>query len=193
MSSKLIVIVGVGALGSHLAMLLRNHEGTLRLVDFDRVEQKNVLSQFHGRPSVGKSKVQALQGVMQLLFGVRAEIIPHKLTSDNVQQLLGDAELVVDCLDNGASRRVVQRFVRKAGVLCLHGALDANGSFGRAVWDEDFEIDDEAAEGAATCENGEHLPFIAITSGYLAQAAQVFVKNGAKISFHSHPGGADRV
>lgn len=188
-----ITIVGVGALGSHLAMLLRNVEAQLTVIDFDRVEQKNVLSQFHGRPSVGKSKVQSLQGAMQFLFGVRVETVPHKLTSDNVQQLLGDADLVVDCLDNGASRRVIQRFIRANSVPCLHGALDAEGTFGRAVWDEDFEIDDEAAEGAATCENGEHLPFITIVSGYLARAVQVFVTNGTKISFHAHPGGADRV
>jgi len=187
-----IVVIGVGALGSHLVALLRNVEAQLTVVDFDRVEQKNVLSQFHARPSVGKLKVQGLQGTMQFLFGVRVQTVPHKLTSDNVQQILGDADLVVECLDNAPSRLIVQRFARKTSVPCLHGALDADGSFGRVVWDEDFEIED-SAEGMPTCENGEHLPFISITAGYLARAVQVFVANGTKIGFHAHPGGADRV
>ena len=189
---KTVVIVGVGALGSHVVQFLRNEEAAIRVIDFDRVEQKNVASQFHGKPSVGKSKVQSLQQTMHMLYGEKIQGIPHRLTQDNVKQLLGDADLVIDCLDNGASRRIVQLFVsasRDSLVPCLHGCLDGAGSFGRVIWDEDFVIDDESEGGAATCEDGEHLPFIAIVSAYVAQAAKVFLRTGKKRGFSVNPAG----
>lgn len=186
---KKIVIVGVGALGSHLAMLVRNLDVTLKLVDMDRIEKKNVMSQFHTNMAVGKNKAQALQQALQGLFGIKAEAVPHRLITDNVEQLLGGASLVVDCLDNGASRRVVQGFVRAKGIPCLHGALAPDGAFGRVIWDEQFVVDDEGAAGAATCEDGVHLPFIVLVSSLLATSTQRFINDGKKFAFHVHPGG----
>jgi molybdopterin/thiamine biosynthesis adenylyltransferase len=184
-----VVVVGVGALGSHAVQFLRGAGAAIRVIDFDRVEQRNVASQFHGKPSVGKAKVVSLQQTMAFLFGTKIDVIPHKLAEENARELLGRADLVVDCLDNGAARRVVQTFVRAASIPCVHGALAADGAFGRVIWDEHFTIDDEPAAGAATCENGDHLPFIAITAAYLARAAQSFLKGGEKIGYHIHPGG----
>jgi molybdopterin/thiamine biosynthesis adenylyltransferase len=186
---KRIVIAGVGALGSHAALFLRNVEATVRVIDFDRVEQKNTQSQFHGRSTVGKPKVLGLSQGMAFLFGTKLETNPHKLVDDNAKQLLGDADLVLDCLDNGGGRRVVQSFVRASSIPALHGALAPDGGFGRVVWDEDFEIDDESGVAGATCENGEHLPFIAIVSACLARAAQVFLATGRKTGFEINPSG----
>jgi molybdopterin/thiamine biosynthesis adenylyltransferase len=188
-----ITIVGVGALGSHLIPLLRNLDVSIRIIDFDRVEQKNVMSQFHAKSSVGKAKVVALQQTMQFLFGLKIQVIPHKLTSDNDEQLLSKSDLIIDCLDNGEARRLVQSFARYHDVSCLHGALAADGAFGQVVWDEYFTIDDETNAGAATCENGEHLPFISIVSSYLAKATQLFIEHGKKTGFQIYAGGATRI
>jgi molybdopterin-synthase adenylyltransferase len=187
---KYLTIVGVGALGSHVVQFLRSADLWIKVIDFDRVEQKNTSSQFHGKPSVGKSKVQALQQTVNLLWGLKIDGVPHKLTSENDVQLLRKADLIIDALDNGEARRIVQGFARRTKTACLHGALAANGEFGRVVWDEDFKIDDEAGAGAATCEDGEHLPFVALVSAYLARAAQVYIKSGKKIGFSVHSGGA---
>lgn len=184
-----LVVVGVGALGSHLALLLRNVGRPLVLVDFDRVEAKNTMSQFHTKLGLGRNKAQALQQSLKGLFGVDATAVPHRLTADNVEVLLGGASLVVDCLDNGESRRIVQGFVRARGIACLHGALAPDGAFGRVVWDEDFAIDDGAA-GAATCEDGAHLPFVALVSAHLAMAVQRFLADGRKTGVQVHPGGS---
>lgn len=190
---KKITIVGVGALGSHAVLLLRNNEASILAVDFDRIERKNVLSQFHAQNAVGKNKVVALQQLMQFVFGVKIGAVPHRLTSQNAMEILGGSDLILDCLDNGESRRVIQTFARERKVPCLHGALAGGGQFGRVIWDEDFMIDDEAGEGVATCEDGEFLPFIAIVSSYLAHAAQHFLKTGGKIGFQITPAGTTRV
>ncbi len=185
---KTITIVGVGALGSHVVQFLRNSGATIRVIDYDRVETKNVAAQFHGATLVGKGKVASLQQTMNFLFKSKIEGIPHKLTKDNTKQLLGGSDLVVDCLDNGPSRRLVQDFVRAEKIPCVHGALAADGGFGRVIWDEDFTID-EVTGGGATCENGEHLPFIGMTSTFLAKAAQDFLLQGTKRGFQIHPAG----
>lgn len=188
---KKIVIVGVGALGSHVALFLRNLDFQragqgdtfkLVLIDYDRIEQKNTLSQFHARSHVGKNKAQSFVQSLNFLFGIKVEGIPHKLTKDNARELLGGATLVLDCLDNGASRRLVQTFTRELQVPCVHGALSADGVMGRVVWDDKFNIDDESAEGAATCEDGAHLPFIALVSAQLARSAQEFLQTGRQLS-----------
>jgi molybdopterin/thiamine biosynthesis adenylyltransferase len=190
MYRQTVIIVGVGALGSHLAQFLRN-EANLFVIDFDRVEAKNVLSQFHGKPNVGKNKVTSLGQLTNYLWGHKVDGATVKLVDNNVDALLGrefrwpenivrKADLIVDCLDNGAARRLVQAYVRKHNVPCLHGALAADGGFGRVIWDEHFQIDDEDAAGAPTCEDGAHLPFIAMVSAFLAKSAQTFLANGKR-------------
>jgi molybdopterin/thiamine biosynthesis adenylyltransferase len=188
-----ITIIGVGALGSHLVQALRNEKATLKVIDFDRVEMRNVASQFHFKGSVGKKKTEALKQAMQFCYGLPLETVSNKLTTDNVTQLLGRSDLLIDCLDNGEARRLVQSFARTNGVACLHGALAADGGFGRVVWDECFVIDDEAGVGAPTCENGEFLPFIEITAAYLAFAAQRFIKDGRKTGYSISPAGVEKI
>lgn len=196
MSSK-VVIVGVGALGSHVVQFLRNVDCDITVVDFDRVERKNVASQFHAKASVGKGKVAGLKQTMNFLFGTKINVVPHKLTSDNVETLLSDVDLVIDCLDNAESRQVIQDWCgpacgpsgEDARIPCLHGALAADGGFGRVVWSENFTIDTEPAEAAATCENGEFLPFIGITATYIARAAQQFLEDDKQIGYNIHPAG----
>jgi molybdopterin/thiamine biosynthesis adenylyltransferase len=188
-----VTIIGVGALGSHLVLALRNEEAIIKIIDDDRVEMKNVASQFHFKGSVGKKKVEALKQSMQFCYGRSLEIVGNRLTSDNVDQLLGGADLLVDCLDNGASRRLVQTFAKKHGVACLHGALAADGGFGRVVWTDNFTIDDEAGAGTPTCEDGDFLPFIEIVSAYLAYAAQRFLRDGRKRGYSISPAGVEKI
>jgi molybdopterin-synthase adenylyltransferase len=185
----MIVVVGVGALGSHLVQFIRNEKVDIRVVDFDRVEQKNVMSQFHGKPGVGKSKVLALQQTMDFLFKRQLAVVSNKLVAENIDVLMKGATLVVDCLDNGASRKLVQDYVRKHKLPCLHGALAPGGEFGRSIWDEQFVIDSEVGAGAATCEDGEFLPFIALTAAYVARSVQLFLKDGKKVGYSISPVG----
>lgn len=192
MSKKNVVIVGVGALGSHLLLFARNVEANFTVIDMDRVEQKNTMSQMHTGMGVGRNKAEALAKLMQGLFKQRIKPLPRRLTEDNVRQLLNDADLVVDCVDNGATRQLIQTFVREQGIPCVHGALSADGAFGRVVWDEKFAIDNENVAGEPTCEGGEHLPFITFVASILATQVRDFLNDGIKASFNIHPGGTTR-
>ncbi len=190
---KKIAVAGIGALGSHAVLLMRNFGAKIKVIDFDRIEQKNVAAQFHAQHGVGKSKTVSFAQVMDMLFKVKVESNTNRITKDNVQVLLGGSDLVLDCLDNGESRRVIQDFVRQANIPCLHGALSADGLFGQVIWDEMFKVDDEDKAGAPTCEGGEHLPFISLVSSYLAASTQAFLAKGEKIGFQVSLGGVIRI
>lgn len=183
---KQVIIAGAGALGSHVALFLRNH-AHLKVVDMDRVEQKNTLSQFHSTMSVGKNKANALKDVLKFLYGTKVEAIPHEIRDDNVMNIMDKADLYIDCLDNSPARLLVQGVATYRKIACLHGGLAADGGFGRILWDEEFLTDEGA--GGATCEDGEHLPFIAGVASLMARTAQEYLKSGKKMSFSVFPSG----
>jgi hypothetical protein len=89
------------------------------------------------------------------------------------------ADLLVDCLDNAASRLVLSGAARRLGKPLVHTAMSADGTFGIVRWDERFTPDAEDEAGQATCEAGEHLPFIGLIAGALAGVIREFVV-GAK-------------
>src|SRR6516164_9657863 len=107
-----ILFCGGGALGSHALFLARDLQHDLAVVDFDRVETRNLASQWFVKQMVGKNKATALK--MQLLnfYDVKLRDYTVKLTELNVETILADVGLVVECFDNATSRRVVQNHVR---------------------------------------------------------------------------------
>ena len=188
----MITIIGAGALGSHVALFLRNLKHKLRVIDFDRVEQKNTMAQFHTKMSLRQNKAEATRVAMKGMFGTNIESRPYKLSGDNVDALLDGSDLVIDCTDNIAARRLIKGHCSDS-IPCLHGALSADGTFARIMWAEDFVADAEGEEGEVTCIDGEHLPFFAAAASYLAIEAQRFLETGKKSSFQLTPAGLIRL
>jgi molybdopterin-synthase adenylyltransferase len=175
-----IVFCGVGALGSTAAVLCRNVDATLVFIDFDRVESKNVLAQGFVKQSIGKNKAEALKLQFQNFYGIKCESFGVRLTAENVEQLCGGGDLLVDCFDNLKSRELLSAFARKAGKPLVHAALSGDGTFGLVRWDERFKPDAEDAAGQATCEGGEHLPVIGSVGATLAGVIRDFKNSGAR-------------
>jgi len=176
--TKRIVICGVGALGSTCVQLCRNVDAELRLVDFDRVESKNLAAQWFVKQSVGKHKAEAVRLQLANFYGVKAEARTVRLADTNVRELLADCDLAVDCFDNADSRITLSEGARAAQIPLLHGAIAADGTVGLVRWDERFVADREDAPGQPTCEGGEHLPMIGLVGATLARAIQDFLATG---------------
>lgn len=185
--TRKVTIVGLGALGSHLIQFARNWDVKFNLVDFDRIEQKNVASQFHSWMGLRKNKASALKQALRGMFGTKVDVSPHKLTSDNVDVILGSSDLVIDCTDNAETRRLIQKFVQDNNIPCLHGCLSATGDLAQITWTEYFVVDEEGEAGAATCEDGEQLPFFALAGAQIAMIAQDFLETGKKKSLQLLP------
>ncbi len=175
-----IIFCGVGALGSAAVVLCRNLPAELCLIDFDRVESKNLLAQAFVKQSIGKNKADALKLQLANFYGVKAEAFPVRLAEGNVEALCGTGDLLVDCFDNQKGRALLSHFARGTGKPLVHAALSGDGTFGLVRWDERFAPDAEDVEGQATCEGGVHLPFIGLLSATLARIIQDHVKEGHK-------------
>jgi molybdopterin/thiamine biosynthesis adenylyltransferase len=175
-----VVICGVGALGSTAVSLLRNVDVELRLVDFDRVESKNLAAQWFVKQSVGKNKAEAVRLQLSNFYGAKSEALGVRLAANNAAQLLEGCGLAVDCFDNADSRNLLSEAARQHAIPLLHGALAADGTFGLVRWDESFTADREDEPGQATCEGGEHLPMIGLVGATLARAVQDFVRSGSR-------------
>lgn len=175
-----IVVCGVGALGSTAVHGCRSLDAELRVVDFDRVEAKNLAAQWFVKQSVGKNKAEAIRLQLANFYGVRAEAFGVRLAAGNAAQLLAGCALAVDCFDNADSRVALADAARAAGVPLVHAALAGDGTFGLVRWDERFVADREDTAGQATCEGGEHLPMIGLVGATLAHAIQGFVRGGER-------------
>jgi molybdopterin/thiamine biosynthesis adenylyltransferase len=185
---KTVTIVGMGALGSHLILFGRNLGVNFRVVDFDRVESKNVQSQFHTKMGQGKNKAKAIQAALQGMFGVKISALTSKLMDNNQVQLLSESDLIVDCTDNFKAREIIQEYCQDIALPCLHGCLSADGQMARIVWTEHFAPDKEDVEGDATCEDGQNLPFHAMAGAVMAKVVQAFLESGEKRSWQLVPG-----
>jgi molybdopterin/thiamine biosynthesis adenylyltransferase len=172
-----IAICGVGALGSTTVQLCRNLAAELRVIDFDRVESKNLAAQWFVKQSLGKNKAEAVRLQLANFYGIKAEAMTVRLAANNAAQLLADVSLAVDCFDNADSRLVLSEAARAAGLPLVHAALSGDGTFGMVRWDERFTPDREDTAGQATCEGGEHLPLIGMVAATLARTIQDFVKD----------------
>jgi molybdopterin/thiamine biosynthesis adenylyltransferase len=178
-----IVICGVGALGSTAVSLCRNLDVELRLIDFDRVEGKNLAAQWFVRQSIGKNKAEAVRLQLANFYGaggVRVEALGVRLAPTNAAQLLAGSDLAVDCFDNADSRSALAEAARARELPLVHGALAADGTFGLVRWDERFTPDREDVPGQPTCEGGEHLPMIGLVGAALARAIQDFARSGSR-------------
>jgi molybdopterin-synthase adenylyltransferase len=189
MSKKTITIIGVGALGSHLVLFARNWAVQLRVCDHDKIEQKNISSQFHTKMSLRQYKALGLFRAMQGMFGVKLEPYSYKLTEDNVAAILGGSDLVIDCTDNFEARNLIQGYCKGQKIPCLHGGLSADGLFAMVVWTDDFTPDHEGTPGQATCEDGDHVAFYAMAGAQLAIVAKKFLETGKRINLQLTPTG----
>ena len=175
-----IVFCGVGALGSTAVWFCRNLEAEIAVIDFDRVESKNLLAQAFTRLAMGKNKATALKLQIKSFFGKNIDAFGVRLGEENLEVLCGAADLLVDAFDNAASRRLLSSYARTTGKPLVHVGMSADATFGIVRWDERFEVDEEDSPGQATCEAGDHLPFIGVLGATLARVIQDFANGGVE-------------
>jgi hypothetical protein len=141
----------------------------------------------------GRKKVQALQQAFQGLFSIKIEANTNRVTKDNATAILGVPDIIIDCTDNIEARNVITAYVRSKGIPCLHGAMTADGTFARIVWDELFVGDAEGVAGQATCEDGVNLPFHGLAAANMAIVVQTYLTTGKKISLQVMPNAVVRL
>lgn len=113
-----VLIVGVGGLGSPVAMYLAAAGvGKLVLTDPDTVDLTNLQRQIvHSTDTVDITKVEsAAQRLAQLNPDIAVSCIPEALNGDHLLDAVNSVDVVVDCTDNLESRFAVNRACVAAG------------------------------------------------------------------------------
>lgn len=121
-----VLLIGAGGLGSPSALYLAAAGvGTLGLVDADTVDASNLQRQvLHATSRVGTPKVESAEKVLKDLNpDVRVIGYKERLTSDNVERLFGDYDVIVDGTDNFPTRYLVNDASVFLGKPVSHGSI----------------------------------------------------------------------
>lgn len=108
--SASVLIVGLGGLGSPVAMYLAAAGiGRLVLADFDAVDLSNLQRQLaHTTERIGLPKADSARVALAALNpDVDLVTVKRSLTEDTLPALVADVDLVVECSDNFATRFAV--------------------------------------------------------------------------------------
>lgn len=119
------VIVGVGGLGSPVALYLAAAGvGRITLIDHDTVDATNLQRQIaHTLARLGQAKVRSAQTAMQALNPEpRIEALAQRADAALLEQLLPDADVLLDCSDNFATRHALNRASVRHRVPLVSGA-----------------------------------------------------------------------
>ncbi len=121
-----VLLAGAGGLGSVVAIYLAvAGVGRIRLIDHDKVEISNLNRQtLHWERDIGKAKVDSAKDKLKGLNSEAVvETIAERITEDNAFELADDCELIVDAMDNFATRYVLNKVAISRRIPLFHGAV----------------------------------------------------------------------
>ena len=119
------LIVGAGGLGSPVALYLAaSGVGKLTICDFDTVDLTNLQRQvIHTTHCVGVNKaVSAQQSIQAINPEIVVQTIQQKSSEVEFEQLIQQADVVIDCSDNFATRYALNRLCYKLKKPLVSGA-----------------------------------------------------------------------
>lgn len=108
-SAAVVAVCGLGGLGSNIALTLaRAGIGTLILIDHDRVDVANLHRQQYRAAQVGRHKTEALaEELREIAPYVKLETHTVRITAENAEELLEDAQIVCEAFDQAESKAML--------------------------------------------------------------------------------------
>ncbi|OGS40359.1 MAG: thiamine biosynthesis protein ThiF [Euryarchaeota archaeon RBG_13_31_8] len=106
LKNSTVGIAGLGGLGSNAAIsLARAGVGKFVLVDFDKVEEKNLDRQYYFLDQVGKLKVDATKdNIKKISTNVNVKTFNMKLIKGSMEKPFKDVDVVIEALDNAETK-----------------------------------------------------------------------------------------
>jgi molybdopterin-synthase adenylyltransferase len=185
-----VAVAGCGALGSFQAgALARAGVGFLRIIDRDYVELSNLQRQWlFDESDVEQSlpkAVAAARKIASVNSGVQVEPVVADLTHSNVEELLGDVDLVLDGTDNFETRYLINDFAVNQSLPWVYGAAVASYGIVMAVTPGQSAClrciyPDPPAGAQPTCETAGVLGPVTALVASLQVAAAIKILCGAR-------------
>ena len=121
-----VFIAGAGGLGSPVSIYLAvAGVGTIRICDFDSPDQSNLNRQIlHNHSRIGINKaVSAKQTLEELNPHINIRAFTDKIVAENVDELVGNSDLILDCMDNFPTRYLLNESAMRKNIPLVHGSI----------------------------------------------------------------------
>ena len=156
-----VTVCGAGALGANIIEgLARQGFVKLRVIDRDRVEERNLSTQPYYAADIGALKAKILANSLYRALGAKIDAKSEELIEANAAKLIGDAQLVVDAFDNSVARCLVKEQCERANIACLHAGL-ANG-YAEIIWNEQYRVPSAAQDDICEYPLARNLVMLAV-------------------------------
>ncbi|TGC11584.1 adenylyltransferase [Methanolobus halotolerans] len=163
-----VFIAGAGGLGCPIALYLAvAGVGNLKMVDKDVVDRSNLNRQvLHWETDIGKEKVLSIEEKLRSINpDIDVDVFTKIIDISNVSELIADADVIVDAMDNYSTRYLLNQVAQEKGIPLIHGAV--RGFDGQAT---------TIIPGKTACLNclfpsappGEIFPVVGVTAGLIA-------------------------
>ena len=121
-----VFVAGAGGLGSPVSIYLAvAGVGTIRICDCGSPELSNLNRQvLHDDTRIGKNKALSAKETLERLNpDVEVEPVEEQMFQDNLASLVGKVDLIVDCLDNFATRHILNQYAVKNHIPMIHAGV----------------------------------------------------------------------
>ena len=139
-----VAIFGVGSLGANTALTISRRFGQdvgFYIIDCGVIEDKNRKNQPWFDVNVGQKKVSVLASSLWHQSNARSKVFSKKVSSMfdvknlNIKDRL---DLIIDCFDNPASRRLTNDYAKELKIDILHSGFYESGF--KCDWNSKFTI-----------------------------------------------------
>jgi molybdopterin/thiamine biosynthesis adenylyltransferase len=126
LKNSTITVIGCGGIGGAvIEMLTRMGASNLKIVDKDKFDVSNINRQLmSSMNSIGKAKTDVTKEIIGSINPcAEVQTFNTELNQENVEEIIGGSNIVVDALDNITSRIVTSRCTLKLKIPFVHGAI----------------------------------------------------------------------
>ena len=107
-ADKRVALIGVGTIGSHLALTLARMQVPFTMYDHDTIEEHNLATQAYTRRDIGAYKVEAIRRQCEAIGAEEGtcEAVPARYTQQG-----GRFDLIVSCVDSIEARQDISQIM----------------------------------------------------------------------------------
>jgi molybdopterin-synthase adenylyltransferase len=124
--TRTVFVAGAGGLGSPVSIYLAAAGvGHLRIADFDTVDQTNLNRQIlHDETRIGVNKADSARMTLERVNPyIRITALPVRIDPLNVDDLVDDADIIIDCMDNFATRYLLNDSAIRKSIPLVYGSI----------------------------------------------------------------------